>query len=215
LTERSTVAPPTVPPVTAAANAIPERVVTSQVSNDESNSAKTQKARVSDERSSAKKVADKKNNEQPARVSIPALSTAVLSRLDSVAAKAGAVGAVSPAQFNLQPAPPVVSQRRATFDEDQSSGAQRARLIGELPTPKVPNQVMDVEGEVRVRFNVDSLGRPVLETFTVVSSPNPLLTDAVRKVIPGIRFEPARTAGPDSKAIGDIVQIGFQFARSR
>jgi TonB family protein len=108
-----------------------------------------------------------------------------------------------------------VSQRRPTFDDDQANAPQRARLVGELPTPKVPAQVADVEGEVRVRFNVDSLGRPVLESFAVVSSPNPLLTAAVRKVIPTMRFEPAKTAGPDVRSIGDIVQIGFQFARSR
>jgi TonB family protein len=203
-------------PVAAAANAIPERPAPLTISNAESSAAKaTAKPRSSaaDERNSNKKVADKKNSDPPARVTIPALSTAVLSRLDSVAVKAAAVASASPEQFNLQPAPAAVSQKRATFDEDQSNGAQRARLIGELPTPKVPNQVADVEGEVRVRFNVDSLGRPVIETFTVVSSPNPLLTAAVRKVIPGMRFEPARTA--ESKAIGDVVQIGFQFARSR
>ena len=108
-----------------------------------------------------------------------------------------------------------IAQKRATFTDEQSSSPQRARLIGELPTPTVPPQVMDVEGEVRVRFNVDTLGRPMIETFSVVSSPNPLLTAAVRKVIPGMRFEPAKTGGADPKAIGDVVQIGFQFARSR
>jgi len=86
-------------------------------------------------------------------------------------------------------------------------------LIGDLPTPRVPDQVADVEGEVRVRFNVDTDGRPMMSTFSVVNSPNPLLTNAVRKVIPGMRFEPARTGGADSRAIVDVVQIGFQFAR--
>jgi TonB family protein len=88
-------------------------------------------------------------------------------------------------------------------------------LIGELPTPRIPDQLADVEGDVRVRFNVDTAGRPVMSTLLVESSPNPLLTAAVRRVIPGIRFEPARTADPDSKPIGDVVQIGFHFARNR
>ena len=77
----------------------------------------------------------------------------------------------------------------------------------------MPNQVADVEGEVRVRFNVDTEGRPVMATFEVVNSPNPLLTSAVRQVIPGMRFEPARTGGADAKPVVDVVQIGFQFAR--
>jgi hypothetical protein len=53
----------------------------------------------------------------------------------------------------------------------------------------------------------------MMSTFSVVNSPNPLLTAAVRKVIPEMRFEPARTAGPDGKAITDVVQVGFQFSR--
>jgi hypothetical protein len=52
-----------------------------------------------------------------------------------------------------------------------------------------------------------------MSTLSVVASPDPLLTAAVRKVIPGIRFEPARTGGSDSKPVGDVVQIGFRFAR--
>ena len=69
-----------------------------------------------------------------------------------------------------------------------------------------------MEGEVRVRFNVDTNGAPVMSTFEVVTSPNPLLTAAVRKVVPGMRFEPARTGGPDAKPIADVVQIAFRFA---
>jgi hypothetical protein len=30
--------------------------------------------------------------------------------------------------------------------------------MGKLPPPRVPDQVADVEGEVRVRFNVDTDG---------------------------------------------------------
>ena len=210
--EVSAALPPTSLVPTAEARPIP--VPVSSVLNTESSSAKTTKPRVVEARSTAKKSPEKKT-EPPARVSIPNLSTAVLSGLDSVAAKAASVGAHTSDPLNVPTNLAAVSQRRATFDDEQSNAPQRARLIGELPTPKVPAQVADVEGEVRVRFNVDSLGRPVLESFSVVSSPNPLLTAAVRRVIPGMRFEPARTAGPDSRSIGDVVQIGFQFARSR
>lgn len=203
--------PSTVP--AAAAQPVPVTILGAATSA-ENSSGRTSRTRTTEERTSARKVAEKKP-EQPVRVSIPALSTAVLSRLDSAAAKAAAVGSNASEQFKLQPDPAAVSRRRATFEEEQINTAQRAQLIGELPTPKVPAQVSDVEGEVRVRFNVDSLGQPVLQTLSVVSSPNPLLSAAVRKVIPAMRFEPARTAGPDSKPIADVVQIAFQFARSR
>ncbi len=200
---------------TASAQPIPVPVSTASTSNSDNGAARAARSHVTEERSSSKKVVEKKP-EQPSKVAIPALSSAILSRLDSATAKAAAVGNHAGEALNV-PAPSLssVSQKRATFSDDQSSGPQRARLIGELPTPAVPPQVVDVEGEVRVRFNVDTLGRPMIETFSVVSSPNPLLTAAVRKVIPGMRFEPARTGGAEPKAIGDVVQIGFQFARSR
>ena len=214
-TDATTSAPISAPVASAAANPIPFPNSKPSAPNTESSSAKSAaKPRAVEEHSSSKK-APEKSQEQPARVTIPNLSTAALSRLDSVAAKAAAVGNHAGDVVSFQPSPSSVSQHRATFSEEPTTSAQRARLIGELPTPKVPPQVADVEGEVRVRFNVDSLGRPVVETFSVISSPNPLLTAAVRKVIPGMLFEPARTAGPDAKAIGDVVQIGFQFARSR
>ena len=204
-------APPGNVTPTAAANPIPDPVSAVSSSTRESN-AKTAKPRVSEERSSSKKTPEKKS-EPIQRVSIPTLSTAVLSGLDAVAARAATVTGSTSETINVQPAPTSFAPRRPTFDDDHGNAPQRARLIGELPTPHVPPQVADVEGEVRVRFNVDSLGRPVLESFSVVNSPNPLLTAAVRKVVPGMRFEPARTAGPDAKAIGDVVQIGFQFSR--
>ncbi len=198
---------------TATAQPIPVPASKASTSNSESDAARTAKPRV-EERSTAKKTPEKKP-ETPAGIKIPALSTSVLSGLDSAAARAAAVGSRAPEAFSIQSSLGMVSQRRATFQDDQSSGPQRARLIGELPQPKVPPQVTDVEGEVRVRFNVDTLGRPMIETFSVISSPNPLLTAAVRKVVPAMRFEPARAAGPDARAISDVVQIGFQFARTR
>ena len=168
------------------------------------------RARAIEERPSTAKKAPEKKADTKA-LSLPTLSNAVLSRLDSVAARTSASAKGGDAV--LVPAGNGFGNRRSTFTEsDQSTQPQRARLIGDLPTPRVPNQVADVEGEVRVRFNVDTNGAPVMSTFEVVTSPNPLLTAAVRKVVPGMRFEPARTGGPDAKPIADVVQIAFRFA---
>jgi len=92
---------------------------------------------------------------------------------------------------------------------------QRAQLIGTLPTPRYPAQLGNVEGEVRVRFQVDSLGRPVTSTISVVRSSNSLFTAATLKVIPELRFVPARTGGSQSIPVSDVVQIGFQFKPSK
>jgi TonB family protein len=139
-----------------------------------------------------------------------------MSGLQSAATKAGGTGAKSDDPITIDPSAGVSIGRRVSFDfSEQNSGPQRARLIGELPTPRLPNELADIEGEVRVRFNVDPQGRPVLSTVVVETSPSPLLTSAVRSVIPTIRFEPARSGGADSKAIADVVQVGFRFSRNR
>jgi TonB family protein len=93
------------------------------------------------------------------------------------------------------------------------TGAVRARMIGALPTPRYPGQQLmgRTGGEVRVRFDVDTLGRPVMSTFTVVASPVAALAKAVKDVVPGIRFEPARTPWPENRPIVETVELAFQF----
>jgi TonB family protein len=115
--------------------------------------------------------------------------------------------------FPIQPPPlmAVAPQRGSFIRDDQVTAPQRAQLIGTLPTPRVPAPVADVQGDVRVRFEVDSTGRPVMSSLSVVNSPNSILTAAVVKLIPGLRFEPARSGGANAKPIADVVQLGFNF----
>jgi TonB family protein len=170
-----------------------------------------QRSRVAEERNTPKKATEQKPDTK--KIAIPAFQTAMMSRLDSVASSAANTSSQA-TETTFQPGPaPMGNQRTIFAASEQSVAPQRARLIGELPTPRVPSDVADVEGVVRVHFTVDAQGRPVMSTLTVENSPNPLLTSAVLSVIPSIRFEPAKSGGPDSRAIGDVVQIGFQFSR--
>lgn len=167
-----------------------------------------QHPRVAEERIAPKKAPEQRPETR--KLSLPTLASGIMSRLDSVASRA----ANAAAPLSLQPAPLSVGTQRTNFDYgDQSIGPQRARLIGDLPSPRVPPEAADVEGEVRVRFNVDTEGRPIMSSLSVINSPNTLLTTSVRKVIPAIRFEPARTGGSESRVVGDVVEIGFRFAR--
>ncbi len=164
-----------------------------------------------EDKSSPKKAAEKKPEGKA--IAIPTMQKGVFASLDSVASKAASSNSHENDVYSVQPAP-IPGNRRATFeDTEQSSGPVRARLIGDLPIPRIPAQVVDVEGEVRVQFNVDTDGVPVVSTISVLRSPHPLLTNAVKRVISGMRFEPAR-GGPDRKPVPDVVQIGFQFARA-
>jgi TonB family protein len=166
---------------------------------------------ISEEKSTPKKKTDQASESK--RPSIPQLSSTLMSGLQSAATRAGSTAAKTDDPITFDPSA-VSIKSRANFDfSEQTSGPQRARLIGELPTPRLQNELADIEGEVRVRFTVDTQGRPVMSTVVFETSPNPLLTSAVRSVIPGIRFEPARSGGAESRAIADVVQIGFHFAR--
>lgn len=90
----------------------------------------------------------------------------------------------------------------------------RARLIGSLPTPRYPAQQLRARtgGEVRVRFDVDTTGRPVMSTFTVLGNPLAPFVAAVRAVVPTIRFEPARTPWPELLPMKETVELRFAFA---
>jgi TonB family protein len=166
---------------------------------------------VSEEKSTPKKRTEQAS--EPKRPAIPQLSSTLMSGLQSAATRAGSTAAKIDDPIAFDPSA-VSIKSRANFDfSEQTSGPQRARLIGELPTPRLQNELTNIEGEVRVRFTVDTQGRPVMSTVVFETSPSPLLTSAVRSVIPGIRFEPARSGGTESKAIADVVQIGFHFAR--
>ncbi len=65
-------------------------------------------------------------------------------------------------------------------------------------------------GQVLVQFAVDSTGRPVLETFKVLRTPDRLLSDAVQQAVASFRFEPARKAG---RPVRQLVQQPFVFSR--
>jgi len=72
-----------------------------------------------------------------------------------------------------------------------------------------------ITAEVYVSFNVDTTGRPLMDTFSAVSSPDRVFTDAVRAVIPHTRFLPARAATPPHQAVVETVEMAFRFEPPR
>jgi TonB family protein len=146
---------------------------------------------------------------------IPTLPRPTVARLDSV------VGAMAPSR----PVGPIVTLTlptgeggvRTSAADENASAPRRAQLIGSLPTPRYPAHLLlaKIGGEVVVRFQVDTAGRPVMSTFSVVSTPDPGLTAAVRRVIPSLRFEPARSPGPEFRAITDVTELSFRFSPDR
>jgi TonB family protein len=148
-------------------------------------------------------------------IALPTISNTVLSGVEAVASRASNAPSHGLDSYAVGSAAPLTVKSRSMFADDQIEAPQHARLIGELPKPTVPSQLANVEGDVRLRFTVDTEGRPVMSTVSVVNSTHPALTDAVKRVIPSMRFEPARSGGPDAKAVTEVVQLGFVFSSHR
>lgn len=172
----------------------------------------TPSLRTTEERSSKAKPSEKKA-ELP-RIAIPTVPAGMMGRVDSLARAVSAPVQALAESFSAPLAANSTNEQRTSWRAEVANLPTPAHVIGVLPTPRYPNELVEarVGGEVRVRFNVDKDGRPVMSTFSVVGSPNALLVAEVRKVIPDIRFEPARNGGTESSPVVSRVQIGFQFA---
>ena len=121
------------------------------------------------------------------------------------------------AQLNA-PTTSVSFTAKALTGSDWTSGPASSppALIGSVPRIPYPEPLQSVgrreSGEVVVEFAVDTTGRPDMSTLKIVSSANNHFTEAVRKAIPSLRFEPAQQRGRKAKA---PVQIQFRFSPTR
>jgi tetratricopeptide (TPR) repeat protein len=151
----------------------------------------------------------------PPKVVIPKVSQSILAHADSVARSIKAPGSTLSDAVSVERVAASSHAPLYNAEQDANSGPSRARLIGAIPTPRLPDQLSDIQALVKVWVKVDTLGRPVMSTFSIDNSPSPLLTATLKRVITDLRFEPARSGGPNARAMPDSVQVGFNFGRSR
>ena len=96
----------------------------------------------------------------------------------------------------------------AAYDADGVDVAVRMRANSPLPRyPELLRQ-SGVAGLVRVRFVVGTNGRAELGTLEILETSHPAFADAVRRVLPSLRFTPARV-GP--RTVRQVVEIPFGF----
>jgi periplasmic protein TonB len=69
-----------------------------------------------------------------------------------------------------------------------------------------------VEGDVLAQFVVDTTGRADVATLQILQSDHQLFSDAVRKVLPKLRFIPAEVGGTK---VRQLVQQPFRFGLAR
>jgi len=89
-----------------------------------------------------------------------------------------------------------------------------AEMLQDSPKPKYPSvlESSGIAGEVQAQFVVSSSGKADMDSCKVLKSTNELFTQAVKNVLPRMRFSPAMIGG---KAVNQLVQQSFQFAVPR
>jgi protein TonB len=89
-----------------------------------------------------------------------------------------------------------------------------AEMLAESPKPKYPSvlESSGIAGEVQAQFVVNSSGKADMDSFKVLKSTNELFTQAVKNVLPRMKFSPAMIGG---KPVNQLVQQSFQFAVPR
>lgn len=104
---------------------------------------------------------------------------------------------------------PVTNQTYFEFQVEKP-----AEMLAESPKPKYPAvlESSGIAGEVQAQFVVSSSGKADMDSFKVLKSTNELFTQAVKNVLPRMKFSPAMIGG---KPVNQLVQQSFQFAVPR
>jgi protein TonB len=96
-------------------------------------------------------------------------------------------------------------------DEPATAGnVDRAAALAAPPRPRYPDQlrVAGVTGRVVVRLVVDTMGRVEPASIAIRESSHDLFAEAVRAVLPSLRFTPAVTGG---RKVRMLVDLPFEF----
>jgi TonB family protein len=123
--------------------------------------------------------------------------------------------AVSPSAAPATDAPAVATGKPSGRSSDDQvyfefQVEQPATALPDNPSPQYPQMLRaaGVEGRVSTQFVVSEAGRVDLVTLKVLASDNELFTQAVRAVLPSLRFSPATISG---RRVKQLVQMPFDF----
>lgn len=105
--------------------------------------------------------------------------------------------------------PPIAPVTDQPYFEFQVEKQVQMRENSPMPTYPEMLRSAGIQGRVLAQFVVDTTGRVEVETFQVIESDNEQFTQAVRRVLPRMRFYPAEIGGQKVK---QLVQQPFVFA---
>jgi TonB family protein len=114
-----------------------------------------------------------------------------------------------PVVLNFDTGPYTDESDQRTYFEFQVE--EPAEMLLDNPKPTYPSALRSsgIAGEVQVQFVVRRDGTPDMDSFKVLRATNELFTQAVKAVLPSVRFNPAKIGG---KRVNQLVQQSFQFA---
>jgi len=111
---------------------------------------------------------------------------------------------------SLQRGPLAVSDSQTYFEFQVEKAVS---VAAGNPRPEFPPSLRaaSIEGEVLAQFVADTFGLADMRTFKVLKSSHDLFTDAVRAVLPNMRFNSALVG---NRKVKQLVQMPFQFKLS-
>ena len=94
------------------------------------------------------------------------------------------------------------------------SGTETMMRLVVSAKPRYPERlrVAGVNGRVRIRFVVDTTGRVEPTSVQIVESTHELFTNAVREILPVLRFKPSEANG---KRVKSLAEMPFEFQITR
>ena len=133
---------------------------------------------------------------RPALFAIAALIAATGPAISCAASSASSTPNAAPDVASLIP-PCAADAPTLGSAADSTEVDRKAIARPNSPTPRYPPDARerDIQGEVRLLFVVDTLGRAEMCTVRIVRAAHPDLTRAVLEALPQIRFFPAEQQG--------------------
>lgn len=145
--------------------------------------------------------------EQLSYIGLPSIEQASVMQSQSPSAAAKeAIAPPPPTQLAVDQVKVEEPPRAFSELEVDSAAVRDPSSVGPVFPPKL--LLAKLEGVTRVQFIVDSTGRVQLSSLVILDSTHPDFTQAVRDVLPRMKFQPARMG---KRPVAQLVEQGFAF----
>lgn len=143
---------------------------------------------------------------------IPAITLPAIPTFDPVLERIDAKEVLSNGGLTLRTSTPTTVTPGGVYTEDFVDRAVAARVDNGSPDYPAQLRLAAIEGEVAVRFVVDSAGRVEPSSIEILRATHALFGDAVRRWLARTRYVPAEVRG---QPVRQLVEQKFSFSLRR